>query len=88
MQDQEKHLKKNKGISVVIPNYNGKNLLPEILPPLYKALKNTNLFYEIIISDDCSTDNSIQFIKDNYKDIIVLTAEENKGFSPTNSMVR
>ena len=83
MQYQEKHLKKNKGISVVIPNYNGKYLLPEILPPLYKALKNTNLFYEIIISDDCSTDNSIQYIKDDYKDIIILRAEANKGFSPT-----
>ncbi len=76
-------MKKNKGISVVIPNYNGKDLLPEILPPLYKALKNTNLFHEIIISDDCSTDNSIQFINDNYTDIIVLKAEVNKGFSPT-----
>jgi GT2 family glycosyltransferase len=83
LQDQEKYLKKNKDISVVIPNYNGKNLLPEILPPLCKALKNTHLLYEIIISDDCSTDNSIQYIKDNYKDIIILTAEANKGFSPT-----
>jgi GT2 family glycosyltransferase len=83
LQHQEKHLKKSKGISVVIPNYNGKNLLPEILPPLYNALKQTQLLYEIIISDDCSTDNSIQFLKENYKEIKVLTAETNKGFSPT-----
>ncbi|MEQ1554879.1 MAG: glycosyltransferase family 2 protein [Ferruginibacter sp.] len=76
-------MKKNKGISVVIPNYNGKNLLPNILPPLYKALNNTQLLYEVIISDDCSTDGSIQFLKDNFEDIIILRAETNKGFSPT-----
>ena len=73
----------NKGISVVIPNYNGINLLPEILPPLYIALKNAKLPYEVIISDDCSKDDSVSFIKKNYSDIILIENKINSGFSKT-----
>ncbi len=72
-----------KGISVIIPNYNGEQLLPIILPPLYKALANTNLPFEVIVSDDRSTDNSIKFLEDNYKDIYLIKNKLNLGFSPT-----
>ena len=58
-------------------------LLPQILPPLYTALKNTGLPYEVIISDDCSADESVHFLKNNYPDVIVLQNEKNLGFSPT-----
>ncbi len=76
-------LTQQKGISVIIPNYNGRLLLPEILPPLFEALSNVNLPYEIIITDDCSTDESIVFLQKNYPTIILLQNELNKGFSPT-----
>ncbi len=72
-----------KGISVIIPNYNGRLLLPEVLPPLYEALENAQLPYEIIISDDCSTDETILFLQENFPDIILLQNQNNKGFSPT-----
>ena len=72
-----------KGISVVIPNYNGILLLPLILPPLYIALKNTQLNYEVIISDDFSTDDSILFLQKQFPEIILLQSNINKGFSPT-----
>ena len=72
-----------KGISVIIPSYNGRVLLPEILPPLYEALTNTNLAYEIIIVDDCSMDDSVIFLQENFPTIILLQNETNKGFSPT-----
>jgi GT2 family glycosyltransferase len=74
---------KNKGISVIIPNYNGAILLPIILPPLFIALQNTNLQYEVIISDDCSTDDGIEFVKNNYPAIQLLQNKENTGFSKT-----
>lgn len=72
-----------KGISVVIPNYNGTRLLTQILPSLYTALENSKEVYEIIISDDCSTDDSIAYIKTAFPDIVLLTNNENRGFSPT-----
>jgi GT2 family glycosyltransferase len=72
-----------KGISVIIPNYNGRLLLPEILPPLYEALFIAQLPYEIIISDDCSTDETVLFLQENFPSITLLHNETNKGFSPT-----
>jgi GT2 family glycosyltransferase len=71
------------GISVVIPNYNGLALLQEILPAVYCAVDRTGLPFEIIVSDDCSSDNSILFLKEKHPDIVVLESEVNQGFSPT-----
>jgi GT2 family glycosyltransferase len=69
------------GISVVIPNYNGINLFPNTLPPLVQVLKETNLPFEIIISDDCSTDSSVAYLNTNYPEIKVVKSTTNKGFS-------
>jgi GT2 family glycosyltransferase len=71
------------GISVVIPNYNGENLLPEILPALYSSIKEVNLPYEVIISDDKSTDGSLAYLQKNNPDIIVIESQINSGFSVT-----
>ena len=70
-------------ISVVIPNYNGRQLLNDNLPLMYEALRKARVDYEIIISDDCSTDDSVTFIKNTYPDIILLQQPANKGFSAT-----
>lgn len=72
-----------KGISVVVPNYNGEILLPKILPPLIVALENTKLPYEIIVADDCSTDESVNYLKQSFAFIKIITNNVNKGFAPT-----
>lgn len=70
-------------VSVVIPNYNGKALLQKNLPFLYHALQFGGIEdYEVIIPDDSSTDDSVNFIKNNYPDIKVITSSKNLGFSP------
>lgn len=72
----------NKSISVVIPNYNGKELLKRNIPSVYNALLSSGISdFEIIISDDASVDNSVDFIKTNYPDIILIENKINKGFS-------
>jgi GT2 family glycosyltransferase len=71
------------GISVVIPNYNGRYLLPEIIPPLLEALKNTSLPYEIIVSDDQSTDDSVSFLRVEFPQVKIIVNEINLGFAPT-----
>jgi GT2 family glycosyltransferase len=68
-------------ISVVIPNYNGKSLLENNLPSLYKALHKAHLEYEVILADDCSNDDSVNFIKENYPDIILICNPINAGFA-------
>ncbi len=71
------------GISVIIPNYNGRTLLEQILPSLEAALHQSGKPYEIIVSDDCSTDDSVIFLQTAYPAVKVILAERNKGFSPT-----
>jgi len=46
-------------ISVVLPNYNGHRLLEKNLPSLLDAIGG--FVHEIIIVDDCSTDDSVRF---------------------------
>ena len=74
-----------KSISIIIPNFNGSELLKDYLPMVYDALKSSAYIsdFEIIIIDDASSDNSIQFLSTNYPDIILLQNSENLGFSKT-----
>jgi GT2 family glycosyltransferase len=71
------------GISVVIPNYNGATLLPEILPTVFAALENTSLPYEVIVADDASTDSSISWLEREYPQVSILRSATNGGFSVT-----
>ncbi len=70
-------------ISVVIPNYNGKHLLEVNLPSVFAALQWMQTEFEVIVVDDASSDDSVNFIRQNYSNIKLLLNEINKGFSPT-----
>jgi GT2 family glycosyltransferase len=70
-----------KSISVVIPNYNGSKLLEQNLPSVYEALNNAKTDFEIIITDDCSTDSSVAFIRQNYPQVHLIINNKNQGFS-------
>jgi GT2 family glycosyltransferase len=70
-----------KSISVVIPNYNGAELLKKCLPAALNALKVSGVPYEIIISDDASTDDSVKIIKTHYPEVKLIESQENLGFS-------
>lgn len=72
-----------KGVSVVIPNYNGVQLFPETLPTVYEALQTVQLPFEIIIADDCSTDASLSFLQKNFREIKIISNQKNSGFSIT-----
>ena len=78
-------------LSIVIPNYNGENLLKKNLSKVADVLslyKNGKV--EIIVADDCSTDDSIKIFKElniklktQYPDMSfrILESERNLGFS-------
>jgi GT2 family glycosyltransferase len=71
-----------KSISVVIPNYNGKTLLQDNLPSIYQALKKVDgVDYEVIVADDASKDDSVDFLRNNYPEIIIVKNLNNLGFS-------
>ena len=70
-------------ISVVLPNYNGKSLMEQYIPSIFAALEFSNIDYEFIVIDDCSTDGSVDFIEKLYPNIVLLKNSINSGFSKT-----
>lgn len=71
-----------KSVSIIIPNYNGRKLLEQNLPHTIKALSGSHILdFEIIICDDASKDDSVQFIEKNYPNIILVINNINRGFS-------
>lgn len=68
-------------ISVVLPTFNGRHLLEKNIPSLLEAIDKFE--HEIIVVDDCSTDDSVQFLTETYQKIKVICNEINLGFSPT-----
>ena len=71
------------GISVVIPNYNGVRFFSETLETVYEALQNSGYPFEVIVSDDHSTDGSPDWLQQHYPQIRLVKSETNRGFSPT-----
>ena len=68
-------------LTILIPNFNGKHLLEKYLPSIFDAVNYANLSYEFIIVDDCSSDDSIDFIQKNYSNIHLITNSKNRGFA-------
>lgn len=62
--------------SVIIPNWQGRSLLEKNLPLVLKSG-----FDEVIVVDDASSDNSIQFLKENFPQVKVIRHSKNEGFA-------
>jgi GT2 family glycosyltransferase/glycosyltransferase involved in cell wall biosynthesis len=67
-------------VSVVIPNYNGKELLQECLPSVLSAAAIYHPESEVIVVDDASTDGSTQFLRDYFPKVKIISLSTNQGF--------
>lgn len=70
-------------VSVVVLNYNGLNDLKECLDSLY------NLIYkniELILVDNNSQDESVEFVKKNYNKVKIIQLDKNYGFAQGNNL--
>ncbi len=65
--------------TVVIPNWNGRDLLERYLPSVIAALSH-NPENEIIVVDNGSADGSAEFVRRAFPDVKVLALERNLGF--------
>jgi GT2 family glycosyltransferase len=65
--------------SVVIPNWNGRDLLEKYLPPLIAAMEE-NPRNEIIVVDNGSTDGSAAFLRDRFPGVRLIALYQNLGF--------
>ena len=80
-------------LSIIIPNYNGEELCKKNLPKIFDAITlHKDGEVEIIVIDDCSTDNSLNAlevlettVKSSYLNIKlkIIKNEKNLGFSST-----
>jgi O-antigen biosynthesis protein len=64
-------------VSIIIPNYNGRNLLAKHLPAVVHAAGNA----EIIVVDDASTDDSVAYLKKRFPQIKIMTHSKNLRFA-------
>ena len=64
-------------VAVVILNYNGEKHLENFLPSVIEYSKESTIW----VIDNCSTDESVNFLKSQYPQIKLLINEENGGFA-------
>lgn len=69
--------KKALSVAVVILNWNGKNHLKTYLPSVV-AHSSSAIIY---LADNHSSDDSVQFVKDNYPSIKIIQNQSNDGFA-------
>lgn len=70
-------------VSIIIVNWNGKKWLRNCLDSLYNQnYKN----FEIILVDNNSKDDSVEFVKKNYFEVVLIESEKNLGFSGGNNL--
>ncbi len=65
--------------SFIIASFNNKDILTPCFESIAKNVKKG--VYEIIVSDNGSTDNSVSFIKESYPEIKIIENEKNLGFA-------
>ena len=65
-------------VSVVIINYNGRKYLQQFLP---SVLAGTYSNMEIIVADNASTDDSIEFLRNTYPSVRIIELKRNHGYA-------
>jgi len=76
----KEHLPK---VSVITVNFNGKKFLDSLI----KSLNNQTFPPdEIIVVDNCSSDGSVQYLRENHPKVIVIESPQNLGFAGGNNL--
>ena len=73
----------NLDVSIIIVNYNTKQLIADCLNSIYEQTKDIN--FEVIVSDNGSTDGSIEMLKNDFPQIILIENNANLGFGTANN---
>ncbi len=65
-------------VAIVILNWNGKHYLEQFLPSVF-ATSYANC--RLVVADNASTDGSLDFIRDNFPNIELISLQKNLGFA-------
>lgn len=69
-------------VSVIIVSYNSATYLPTCLASLRTS---TGINKEVFVVDNCSRDNSVEIMTQNFPEVKLMVNSENKGFSAANN---
>jgi len=69
-----------KSVSIIIPNWNGADLLRAYLPSVLAAGKKYRGQTEVIVVDDASTDASVSLLENEFSDVRRVVHPQNQGF--------
>jgi GT2 family glycosyltransferase len=67
-----------KKVSIVIPNWDGKDYLKDCLDSLCEISYHD---YMVVVVDNGSSDGSVELLKSKYTDVVIIENKENLGFS-------
>lgn len=70
-------------VSVIIVNYNTLDLTRNCLKSIYEQTKDIN--FEVIVSDNGSVDGSIEMIRQNFPQVVLIENNANLGFGAANN---
>jgi GT2 family glycosyltransferase len=70
-------------ISIIIVNWNTRDLLQKCLESIYKTIHDIS--YEIICVDNASTDGSAAMLQEKHPQVRLIQNEENRGFGAANN---
>lgn len=64
-------------VAVVILNYNGREYLEKFLPGVVINSKG----HRVVVADNCSTDDSVELLKNDFPEVELIQNPDNKGYS-------
>ncbi len=71
-------------VSIILVNYNTKDFTLQCINSILSHSKEVD--FEIIVVDNNSSDQSVEAIKKEFKDVIIIKNNENKGFGAANNI--
>lgn len=75
-------------INIIILNYNGKELMKRCLPSIVDAAKKSKHNCRVSVIDNLSQDDSVSFLKNNFLDMDIIVAGENKVLCSYNDIIK
>jgi len=79
---------KKRSVNIILLNYNGRDLLEKYLPHAIEASRNSHHSCRVSVVDNCSTDDSVAFLKESFPEIKLYMAKENRVLCSFNDYVR
>ncbi len=72
---------KDRSVSIIIPNFNGEDVLQEYLPYTLQAIQAQDIPFEVIVVDDSSSDNSVAVLQKRFPTVTIIENATNQGFA-------